>query len=56
MPITLKFLTQDESAAAAVEYGLLLAFIAIVAAVGLGHLANSLNTAYENARDALVTR
>jgi Flp pilus assembly pilin Flp len=48
------FLSQDESAAAAVEYGLLLAFIAIVAIVGITHLANALNAVYLSARDALV--
>jgi pilus assembly protein Flp/PilA len=53
MLATLKFLSQDESAATAVEYGLLLALIAIAALAGLTSLGTHLKAAYDRAGDVL---
>ncbi len=49
---TLKFLGPDESAAAAVEYGILIALIALVALAGLSFLGNRVSGIYDRAGDA----
>ena len=49
----LKFLSHDESAASAVEYGLLLALIALAALVALTRLGTHVNAAYDRAGDVL---
>ena len=46
--ITLKSMLRDEEGAAMVEYGLLVAFIAIVALVGVKALGTGLNTLFSN--------
>ena len=52
MLATLKFLTRDESAAPAVEYGVLLGFIALTAILSLQHLGRSLHVILQDAADA----
>ena len=54
MLATLKFLGQDDSAAAAVEYGLLVALIALVALAGLSQMGTSLSGIYDHAEDVLA--
>ena len=49
----LKFLTRDQSAAAAVEYGILPAFIVIAAFLALHHLGTHVNDVYDKAGDVL---
>lgn len=53
MLATLKFLGRDESAAAAVEYGILIALIALVALVGLTRLGHHVSAIYDQAGDRL---
>jgi Flp pilus assembly pilin Flp len=48
----LKFLGQDESAVAAVEYGFLLALIALAALLGITGLGSHLHSVYERAGDS----
>jgi Flp pilus assembly pilin Flp len=48
----LKFLSRDQSAAAAVEYGLLLALIALGAFFALRHLGEHVSMVYDRAGDA----
>lgn len=45
---TLRKLIADESGASAVEYGLLVALIALVASIGMGTLGNALNAMFGN--------
>jgi pilus assembly protein Flp/PilA len=45
---------KDESGAAAVEYGLLVALIAVVVAVGIGALGGGIQTKFEAANTALT--
>lgn len=48
MITTLKTMIRDEEGAAMVEYGLLVAFIAMVALVGVKVLGTNLNTLFGN--------
>lgn len=55
MLATLKFLGRDESAAAAVEYGILIALIALVALIGITHLGKHVSEVFDRAGDRLET-
>ncbi len=55
MLATLTFLGRDESAAAAVEYGILIALIALVALIGITRLGDHLSAVYDRAGDVLET-
>jgi pilus assembly protein Flp/PilA len=46
---------KDESGASAVEYGLLVALIAVVMAVGAGVLGTNLNSMFDNVAGKLPT-
>jgi Flp pilus assembly pilin Flp len=53
MLATLKFLARDDTAAAAIEYGLLLAAIALVAILSLRHVGRGIDSIFDSVRDAL---
>ena len=53
MLATLKFLARDESAVALVEYGILIAFIALFLVVGLTFLGSRVSDIYDRAGDHL---
>ena len=53
MYTTLKSMIRDEEGASMVEYGLLIAFIAIVAMVGVKAVGTSLNTLFTNVGNSL---
>ncbi len=53
MLATLKFLGRDESAAAAVEYGILIALIALIAMIGIHRLGVHVSAIYDSAGDHL---
>jgi pilus assembly protein Flp/PilA len=53
MLTTLKSMIRDEEGATMVEYGLLVAFIAIVAMVGVKALGTGLNTLFTNVSNSL---
>ncbi|MBV9333927.1 MAG: Flp family type IVb pilin [Candidatus Eremiobacteraeota bacterium] len=53
MLATLNFLTRDETAAAAVEYGLLLAAIALVAIFSLFHIGRQVDSIFDGVRNAI---
>lgn len=49
----IKFLSYDESAAAAVEYGMLLAFVALAALFGLTRVGSHLDQLFDRLRHDL---
>lgn len=51
---TIRNLFKDESGAAAVEYGLLVALIACVIIVGVGFLGTSLNNMFANVSSTIA--
>jgi Flp pilus assembly pilin Flp len=51
MLATLTFLGRDESAAAAIEYGILIALIALVAMVGFARLGDHVSAIFDRAGD-----
>ena len=53
MIATLTTMLRDEDGASMVEYGLMLAFVAIVALVGVKALGNGLNTLFNNVAGSL---
>jgi len=56
MLATLEFLGQDESAAAVVEYGILIALVALVALAGIADMGQHVSAIYDRAGDALRAR
>ena len=56
MYTTLKSMIRDEEGATMVEYGLLIAFIAIVAMVGVKAVGTSLNTLFGERRQLPLIR
>ena len=56
MLTTLKSMIRDEAGASMVEYGLLIAFIAIVAMVGVKAVGTSLNTLFSERRHLPLIR
>ena len=53
MLATLIFLGRDESAAAAIEYGILIALIALVALIGITRMGHHVSEIYDRAGDRL---
>jgi Flp pilus assembly pilin Flp len=53
MLATLKFLTRDETAASAVEYGVLLAAIALAAIFSLRHVGTRIDSIFDSVRNAI---
>jgi len=52
MLATLKFLSRDESAAAAIEYGVLLGFIALTAILSIPNVGRELHVLFQDVANA----